>query len=781
MGQGFTSTALAALMMGVATPVIAQSSDVARRFEIAAGPLDRSLPEFARQSGLQILYPSALVAGRQSPAVNGDLTSEAALTLLLRDSGLTYRQSRPTVFVLVDPSARAEASGVEAVELDEVVVTGTYLRGADSPSPVTVITQADVARQGRATVAETLAAMPQNFTGSAYEGSANTGADRSGRNIGSATGVNLRGLGADATLVLVNGRRVAGTGSAGDFADISNIPSSAISRADVLLDGASALYGADAVGGVVNIILRSRFEGAETRVRVGGTSDGGAEEFLFSHAGGLSWGSGSIVAAYEYHDRSELQGADRDATADADLRRFGGTDRRLLTASPGNIVRLDAATATYIPLFAIPSGQNGIGLAPGDFLAGRINRTNQLEGQWFLAEDARQREGWKWAEAGSVYQDAAALGRVYPVEVVRSEADAAQIAALSEEYDRLVSETDAADTLPPEVDARLEEIDKALQAFGPDFDYTAEVKARAGVMVLLGHDGLARFERGLVRAEDAVDDRRPDPEAPESWTESEREDETPPAPDAEADEGLAPLSERLVIDLTAHRTMGLRDAVQADETIALTVVVHALALQVFYPAWGTWTPLQLRLSVTGLERLAPGVSDGPAGRRVADRLEAWGARLPEEARDLWAVLAVMPPSDLLDLMACCAGVGLYAVRDPHDRKPDALAHAETLATATGLDMTGTWSATASSYFSRVSKARVLEAVTEATTPEEAGRIAGFKKGDMAEAAERLVEGRGWLPVVLRTAPAVDPDAPEPEGEATEPPPSDDDAYRFAAE
>nr|WP_315049808.1 ParB/RepB/Spo0J family partition protein [uncultured Brevundimonas sp.] len=398
-----------------------------------------------------------------------------------------------------------------------------------------------------------------------------------------------------------------------------------------------------------------------------------------------------------------------------------------------------------------------------------------------LAEDARQREGWKWAEAGSDYQDAAALGRVYPVEVVRSEADAAQIAALSEEYDRLVSETDAADTLPPEVDARLEEIDKALQAFGPDFDYTAEVKARAGVMVLLGHDGLARFERGLVRAEDAVADRRPDPEAPESWTENEREDETPPAPDAEADEGLTPLSERLVIDLTAHRTMGLRDAVQADETIALTVLVHALALQVFYPAWGTWTPLQLRLSVTGLERLAPGVSDGPAGRRVADRLEAWGARLPEEARDLWAVLAIMPPSDLLDLMACCAGVGLYAVRDPHDRKPDALAHAETLATATGLDMTGTWSATASSYFSRVSKARVLEAVTEATTPEEAGRIAGFKKGDMAEAAERLVEGKGWLPVVLRTAPAVDPDAPEPEGEATEPPPSDDDAYRFAAE
>jgi len=347
-----------------------------------------------------------------------------------------------------------------------------------------------------------------------------------------------------------------------------------------------------------------------------------------------------------------------------------------------------------------------------------------------LAEEARQREGWKWAEVGSDYAEASALDRVYPVEVVRSEADIAEISALSEEYDRMVSEADAVDVLPPEVDARLEEIDRALQAFGPDFDYKPEARARAGVMVLLGHDGLARFERGLVRAEGAVSDRPADPEPPASWTSSASEggdgDGLPP-PAMETETAGAPLSERLVIDLTARRTMGLRDAVQADADAALTVVVHALALQVFYPAWGVWTPLQLRLSVTGLERLAPGVSDGPAGRRVADRLEAWGASLPEEARDLWAVLAPMRRADLLDLMACCAGVGLYAVRDPHNRRPDALAHAEALATVTGLNMSGMWSATAARYFSRVSKTRILEAVTEATNAEEAARIAGSKR------------------------------------------------------
>ncbi len=402
-----------------------------------------------------------------------------------------------------------------------------------------------------------------------------------------------------------------------------------------------------------------------------------------------------------------------------------------------------------------------------------------------LAEEARQREGWKWAEACAEFADVADFGRVYPVAIERSAADAAEMAALSEEYDRFISETDAVEVLPPEVDARLEAIDKALQAYGPDYDYEPEAKARAGVMVMLGHDGLARFERGLVRAEDAAlappppwdADEGADGEAPE-YVEA---DDARAGGEQEADEGLAPLSERLLIDLTAHKTMGLRDAVQADVAAALATVVHALALQVFYPGYGDFTPLQLRLSAGGLERLAPGVGDSPAGRRVSDRLEAWGARLPEQARELWEVLASMRRSELLDLLACCAGVGLHAVRDPHDRRPGAWAQAETLATAVGLDMSGTWSATAASYFARVPKARVLEAVTEAVGAEEAGRMAGFKKGDMADAAERLLEGKGWLPPVLRTAETL-PEEPGQEGDGEDgPPPSLDEACGLAAE
>ncbi|MBD3817800.1 MAG: TonB-dependent receptor plug domain-containing protein [Brevundimonas diminuta] len=224
---------------------MAQDVAAARRYDIAAGPLDRVLPIFARESGLQLLYPTALVAGRRSPGLSGEHGPETALAALLDGSGLAWRRSRPNVFVVYDPSAQAEALS-PATELDEVVVTGSLLRGViDGPSPVTVISRDQIDRDGHATVAQALAALPQNFGGTANEGALQNGADRTGSNGGFASGVNLRGLGSDATLVLVNGRRMSGTGSFGDFADISTIPTNAISRIDVLLDGASALYGHD--------------------------------------------------------------------------------------------------------------------------------------------------------------------------------------------------------------------------------------------------------------------------------------------------------------------------------------------------------------------------------------------------------------------------------------------------------------------------------------------------------------------------------------------------------
>ncbi|WP_428156553.1 ParB N-terminal domain-containing protein [Brevundimonas sp.] len=397
-----------------------------------------------------------------------------------------------------------------------------------------------------------------------------------------------------------------------------------------------------------------------------------------------------------------------------------------------------------------------------------------------LAEDAREREGWAWAEAHSDFPHGTGYGRVWPEPVERTEAEVSGIAALAQAGE---------DGLTPEQDARLEEIDKALQDYGPDVAYRPDDLSRSGLIVTLDYDGRARFERGLVRAEDAL--RPSDPDATKSGRgrEADADEATKTgdeARDAEADEGLAPLSERLVMDLTAHRTAGLRAALAAAPTVALTALVHALALQVFYPGHEQATPLQIRLVRTGLERLAPGVTEGPAGRALTQRGEAWAARLPARPQDLWAALSALPGSEVLDLLAYCAALGLNAVRDPHDRRPGAWAQADVLATALSLDMTAVWSPTAAAYFSRVSKARMLEAVTEARDAAEAERIAGFKKGDMAEAAERLVEGRGWLPALLRTAPDKAETASEPaDALASEDAPdtmkTDPDAYPFAAE
>lgn len=120
-----------------------------------------------------------------------------------------------------------------------------------------------------------------------------------------------------------------------------------------------------------------------------------------------------------------------------------------------------------------------------------------------LAETARGREGWKWAEVHADFQHGTGYGRVWPEPVERSEAEAAAVAALSEDYDRIVAEA-GEDGLTPEEDDRLAAIDRALQDHGPDFAYRPDDLARSGLIVTLDHDGLARFERELGRGEDGT-------------------------------------------------------------------------------------------------------------------------------------------------------------------------------------------------------------------------------------------------------------------------------------
>ncbi|HZZ33103.1 MAG TPA: TonB-dependent receptor [Phenylobacterium sp.] len=410
------------LMAGLATAALAAATladaGPAQTVRIAAGPLDAALRQLAAETNEQLLFSPEMVAGRRAPAVVGKLTTEEALAQLLASTDISVTRVGPAVLVLrsghlaqkpaattppgtaregqaghpfaAEPGAGGQAGAPAATPhappspvadaVSEVEITGSHIRGAAAASPLLVISRSDLERSGQSTVAGALNALPQNFGGVDTEGTVSTGADALGRNTSYATGVNLRGLGSDATLVLVNGRRLAGSGAFGDFADISAIPTAAVERVEVLLDGASAIYGSDAVGGVVNIILRKDFQGAETRLETGVATAGQPSEFQASQTLGRRWTGGGVLFSYEYQQRGALPGDARDFTTNADLRPLGGTDHRVSTSFPGNILGVNPVTGVTGPAFAIPAGQNGVGLLPGQLQAGVVNLENQRLG-----------------------------------------------------------------------------------------------------------------------------------------------------------------------------------------------------------------------------------------------------------------------------------------------------------------------------------------------------------------------------------------------------------------
>jgi ParB family chromosome partitioning protein len=395
-----------------------------------------------------------------------------------------------------------------------------------------------------------------------------------------------------------------------------------------------------------------------------------------------------------------------------------------------------------------------------------------------IAAEVQAAEGWKWTAAHIDYPHAHGLRRSYPHPVDLSEEDAAFYDAAQEELERLSAEWQDADVdLPEEVDQRLAELEAEIERIDAKrHAYDADEIARGGVFVILNHDGTARIERGFIRAEDEA----PEPEAAESATyevdgvtvnedgeivgdegnEDERADSALETEEEDAGDAGKPLSDLLIRDLTAHRTLGLRLALGEQADIALVAVVHALAAQTFYRG-GEASCLEIRLTSAYLASHADGIEDTPAAKALADRHAEWASDMPRDVVNLWAFVAGLDHASLMALLAHCASLTINAVRVQWEQKPNARATASRLATATMLDMTAHWTPTGQNYLGRVTKAHILAAVREAVSDEAAERIAGLKKPEMAQAAEQLLAGTGWLPTVLRTAPP----ASEPEADA----------------
>lgn len=306
--SGVLAAALASLLPlhGAAAQEI-PAAEAARDFDLPATDLAASIDALGRQGGVRIDYPPGLVAGRQARAVTGHMGWHAALDRLLQGSGLTYRQTGDRAVVIEaagegpTPADLAVRNGQAATDLAKVTVTGTRIRGGGAPSPVITIGSERIREEGFTDLGEVIRSVPQNFSGGQNPGVLMgnvAGAGLANQNVTGGSALNLRGLGPDASLTLLNGRRMAYGGFV-QAVDISAIPVEAVERIEVVADGASAIYGSDAVGGVANVTLHRDFDGFTLGGRRGTTSQGGLATREFTVTTGGNWSTGGFIAAYK--------------------------------------------------------------------------------------------------------------------------------------------------------------------------------------------------------------------------------------------------------------------------------------------------------------------------------------------------------------------------------------------------------------------------------------------------------------------------------------------------
>lgn len=291
-----------------------------RSFDVPAGDLKAALDTYIRQSGTQLIYRSDDVRGKKTPGAHGSLSASQALDQLLAGSGfVATRDPSGAVVVAKVPQGVAGAPPANEApqEVAEVVVTGTHIRGVNPTSPVRLIGRAEIEQSGYSQVGDLVRSMPEAFSGGQNPGVIGGSAENveNFNGIGSST-VNLRGLGAGATLTLLNGHRLAGSYTS-QGPDISAIPFAALQRVEVVTDGASALYGSDAVAGVVNFITRRNYNGTEVSAHVGGATQGGGSEQTYSALSGVARDDWHALAALQYTKQDEVTAGDRDFTAGA--------------------------------------------------------------------------------------------------------------------------------------------------------------------------------------------------------------------------------------------------------------------------------------------------------------------------------------------------------------------------------------------------------------------------------------------------------------------------------
>lgn len=327
MGKFSLGAMLAAGTCIVAVAAPAQAQVVS--FNIPAGSLKAALDAYGRQSGRPIVYKADEIRGVRSSGFRGSASPEQALAAILSNTGFAARSGASGSVAIVrsgnaggtsDESASVEGipgefAGSPSPDSEvEILVTGSRIGGEASTSPVIVVNQSDMRRAGQSDVGEMLRLLPQGFGGGQNPTVSPGASGNANQNLTGGSSANLRGLGGDATLSLLNGHRLA-YGSVFQAVDLASIPLAAVDRVEILTDGSSAIYGSDAVAGVVNVILKPDYSGLSTGVRFGSSTGGGGGEQQYTGLGGVRWSSGGFLVSYDYLKADAIYAADRDYTA----------------------------------------------------------------------------------------------------------------------------------------------------------------------------------------------------------------------------------------------------------------------------------------------------------------------------------------------------------------------------------------------------------------------------------------------------------------------------------
>lgn len=355
----------AALAISMAGNVLAGGSEDQLQLNISSKSADVALMELSKASGVQIVVPSSISQSKMLSGISGSFTIESALDAMLAGSGLAYEfLSDDSIVIKATDSGEQngpEKEGKESEVDEEIVVTGTLLRQNNPATPVQTLTREDIDRLGVHSVEDIIRSLPQNFASLNNATSVNGILDdlnpsNTTDDLQGNSAANLRGLGADATLVLVDGKRFSGSAvSEGNFVSLNNIPASAIERVEVLTEGASSIYGSDAVGGVINFILRKDYVGATTSMRYEDSSTG-SDKYSLSQQLGFGWDTGRAMFIVSRDEMKSVNTA-KAGLVTRDHRSRGGDDFRDFTSSQPGVLEITGLGTRYF--VSLPQDNDG--------------------------------------------------------------------------------------------------------------------------------------------------------------------------------------------------------------------------------------------------------------------------------------------------------------------------------------------------------------------------------------------------------------------------------------